>query len=317
MARKCLLPLLFVSQSALAAVGPEWQDTTFFDTFTMTNDARSYYYYIPDAETYQMPLVLVFHGRNGHADGFFENLKCQMYADLYGMAVASVQALTITDALLGEEPRQWTIEGGPAILAQQHDDLGFVDQVIQEMKGKLTAAGHKLDKKRVYATGFSAGGAFTYHVASRRADVFAAVCAGGSAIPTSDVDDMPGGKVALLAYGGDQDDSMGYNGVRPQYFGTDLTYTIQETIQLFKGLNVTDMNFNFPPTIEDNDPVPDMCTAKRFVWDNALNGRSVELLRVYNGRHDVPNTDNTTPGHCNGFDMMAKAFPWFLLHSKP
>ena len=60
---------------------------------------------------------------------------------------------------------------------QQDRDLKFFDQVLASLKKD-----YKVDEKRIYATGHSNGGGFTYLLWAERGDVFAAVApvAGGA-----------------------------------------------------------------------------------------------------------------------------------------
>jgi polyhydroxybutyrate depolymerase len=58
---------------------------------------------------------------------------------------------------------------------QQDRDLKFVDAMVETLRKKFAA-----DDRRIYATGFSNGGLFTYLLWSQRPNVFAAFAPGGA-----------------------------------------------------------------------------------------------------------------------------------------
>jgi polyhydroxybutyrate depolymerase len=72
----------------------------------------------------------------------------------------------------GKKPG-WQRESG-----QENDrDLKFVDAILKTLREK-----YSFDESRVYATGFSNGGLFTYLLLSQRPNVFAAFAPGGAVL---------------------------------------------------------------------------------------------------------------------------------------
>jgi polyhydroxybutyrate depolymerase len=67
----------------------------------------------------------------------------------------------------------WQREAGQ----EQDRDLKFVDAILASLREK-----YSIDEDRVYATGFSNGGLFTYLLLSQRPKVFAAFAPGGAAL---------------------------------------------------------------------------------------------------------------------------------------
>src|SRR5260370_1318733 len=64
---------------------------------------------------------------------------------------------------------------------QEHDrDLKFVDAILATLRKK-----YSVDPYRIYATGFSNGGLFTYLLLSQRPNVFAAFAPGGAVLLAS------------------------------------------------------------------------------------------------------------------------------------
>ncbi len=109
------------------------------------------------------PLVLVLHGRTGTAAamerqtrGMFDQL-----ADRDGVVVVYPQALG--------SPSFWSSwirgDGTP-----KPDDLGFLSALIDSLASELG-----IDRKRVYAAGFSNGASMVYRLACERPELVAAV----------------------------------------------------------------------------------------------------------------------------------------------
>lgn len=124
------------------------------------------------AATTDSPLVFGFHGHGGtarHAAASFRLHEC------WGKAVVVyMQGLPTPGALTDPEGKK---PGWQKSVGDQGDrDLKFFDAVLASMKKD-----YKIDSKRIYATGHSNGGGFTYLLWSARGDAFAAVAPSGSA----------------------------------------------------------------------------------------------------------------------------------------
>ncbi len=105
----------------------------------------------------QYPVLFCFHGAGGKADG--PSRRWSPHADKRGLIVISAEAV--------QPLAKWNFRDG--FHAEEHDDLGFVLQVVEALiSGKLADAG------AVYATGHSSGGLFCYRLA-KQTDVFAAL----------------------------------------------------------------------------------------------------------------------------------------------
>ena len=119
------------------------------------------------------PVIFAFHGHGGN-----------MYFAARGMAfqnqwpeaiVVYPQGLPTPGIVLDHEGKKpgWQREAG-----QENDrDLKFVDTMLGWLREK-----YAIDEKRVYATGFSNGGLFTYLLLSQRPNMFAAFAPGGAAL---------------------------------------------------------------------------------------------------------------------------------------
>ena len=123
--------------------------------------------YAPSAaKTTASPLVFVFHGHGGGsrqaARSFAMNQHWPEAISVY------MQGLNTPGRLTDPEGRKPGWQSGAG---DQHDrDLKFFDAVLARLKQD-----YQVDEKRIYATGHSNGGSFTYLLWAERGDVLAAV----------------------------------------------------------------------------------------------------------------------------------------------
>jgi polyhydroxybutyrate depolymerase len=142
-------------------------------TFTLDGVARTALVYAPaSAHTNRTPLVFVFHGHGGGARqaarGFAMDRHWPEAISVYMQGLNTPGQLT--------DPRG-NLPGWQAAAGDQGDrDLKFFDAVLARLKQE-----YQLDPKRIYATGHSNGGGFTYLLWLTRGEVFAAVAPSSAA----------------------------------------------------------------------------------------------------------------------------------------
>jgi polyhydroxybutyrate depolymerase len=128
---------------------------------------------VPDsAKQVPSPLVFVFHGHGGNMRQVARSFRIH---ELWDQAiVVYMQGLNTPGQLTDPEGKRpgWQKEKGD----QKDRDLQFFDEVLESLKQDC-----KVDEKRVFSTGHSNGGGFTYLLWSERPDVFAAFAPSGSA----------------------------------------------------------------------------------------------------------------------------------------
>jgi polyhydroxybutyrate depolymerase len=129
--------------------------------------------YVPDnAKTAPMPIVFVFHGHGGtmrNAERSFEIEKYWPEA-----IVAYPQGLKTPGQITDPEGNR---VGWQALAGNQNDrDLKFFDALLAKLKSD-----YQVDAKRIYATGHSNGGGFTYLLWAQRGEVLTAVAPSSAA----------------------------------------------------------------------------------------------------------------------------------------
>ena len=122
--------------------------------------------YAPSKKTEgKVPLVFDFHGHGGTAR---HAARTHHFHETWPEAVVVyMQGLNTPGKLTDHEGKRSGWQSGPG--DQKDRDLKFFDAVLASLKKDFL-----VDENRVYATGHSNGGAFTYLLWAKRGDTFAA-----------------------------------------------------------------------------------------------------------------------------------------------
>lgn len=161
------------------------------DDITVGGARRTYYKYIPKDLGEKRPLLISMHGMNQDANYQKGMLSIESVADTAKFAVVFPEG----------EGRSWDIGGTK--------DINFVLAIISDMEKK-----YGIDTDRVYLSGFSMGGMFTYHAINHIADRIAAFAPisgypmGGQAFTSS----RP---VPIFHTHGTSDDVVNFGGAQP------------------------------------------------------------------------------------------------------
>ena len=141
--------------------------------FTVEGVARTARIYVPSsAKAGSTPVVFVFHGHGGNARQVAHGFAIERYWP--EAIVVYMQGLN-TPGLLTDP--QGKLPGWQKAVGSEGDrDLKFFDAVLARIKQD-----YQVDAKRIYSTGHSNGGGFTYLLWLARGNVFAAVAPSSSA----------------------------------------------------------------------------------------------------------------------------------------
>jgi len=112
------------------------------------------------------PVVFIFHGHGGNMRQVERSFAIEK--EWPEAICVYMQGLPTVGALTDPEGKKagWQARDG----SDNDRDLKFFDAMLARLKKE-----YKVDEKRIYATGHSNGGAFTYLLWAERGDVFAAV----------------------------------------------------------------------------------------------------------------------------------------------
>ncbi len=156
-----LMALLLAAPLAHAAENLQTVD------FTVAGVARTALVYVPAAaKTNPTPVVFVFHGHGGNARQVERSFHIER--EWPEAIVVYMQGLPTVGQLTDPQGAR---NGWQAAAGNNGDrDLKFFDAVLARLK-----TDYRVDAKRIYATGHSNGGGFTYLLWLTRGEMFAAV----------------------------------------------------------------------------------------------------------------------------------------------
>jgi len=175
---------------------------------------RQYYLHVPSSYKSTLPtaLILNFHGGAGSPQWLRRITRMDNTADRRGFIVAYPRG-TRPDADTRKRTQRffWNVGKGPAgyfnAKISHIDDIGFVDKMLDDIESKFN-----IDKKRVYATGFSNGAGLTYALACSLSNRIAAIAPVGCPFWNFPESCNPQRPVSIIYFHGTSDKCAPYNG---------------------------------------------------------------------------------------------------------
>ncbi len=147
-------------------------------TVTVGETSREAIVYVPAKAEAPSPVIFAFHGHGGNAQQASRSFRFQEHWP--EALVVYMQGLPTPGQLTDPEGKR---NGWQKSVGDQSDrDLKFFDTLLAQLRKE-----YQVDDRRIYATGHSNGGGFTYLLWSARADQFAAFAPSAAAaryIPT-------------------------------------------------------------------------------------------------------------------------------------
>ena len=261
-----IIPFLSVSQQLNT-------ETIFYDGHN-----REYIIYVPQSysSSTTTPILFAFHGGSGYAYDFMN-----YEADFRPIADTANFILVYPQAL--EDPNDGNSTNWLHKDPTDHKDIFFIEYLIDTLSTQFN-----IDDSRVYATGYSLGGMFSYELACQLNEKITAIAsvAGAAFHGAFSYCDITH-PTAVLSINGTDD------GTHPYIDINDWGYfSIPEIDSFWVHTNNTDI---FPvvnqlPDINSNDG----STVERYTWNNGDGCVTVEELKIINGGHDWPSSSNSS-----------------------
>lgn len=289
---------------------PPLDPNTAAHTTSFAGKARSWYLHVPPAlqPLQPAPLVIALHGGGGRARSLESFTHLSALADREGFLVAYPQG----------EGHNW-YDGRETDTSEAHrtkrDDAGFIAAMIEQIDRV-----HRVDRKRIYATGISNGGMFAHYLAGTLHGTFAAIApvVGGMADPWH-TGFAPKEPVAVMIVQGTADPLVPYGGGEVARDRGRVIPT-EETVRKWVAANGC-TSVSATDHLPDRDP-DDGCTGERTMWTSCRGGADVELITLRGGGHTWPGGTQYLPERvigtvCRDFDGAAAIWEFFKAHPKP
>ncbi|AXT59581.1 T9SS C-terminal target domain-containing protein [Aquimarina sp. AD10] len=252
--KKTLWLLIFTFVTTVAIHAQQVINTT----LQHDGKTRQYRLYIPasyDASK-PAPLILNFHG-------FTNNINVQYNQSDFRQLAEDNQFIFVTPQGLGFLAG-WAINNN---FGGNEDDLGFSNALIDKIESEFN-----INPKRIYATGFSNGGFFSYRLACELSPRIAAVASVAGSMTRRWIDRnqcQPQHPTAVLQITGTRDNTISIN-------GNGSNEPIQDVMEYWSANN-------------NGDATPEVIQlgggSTRSIWDNGDNGVTAEFIRVQGKGH--------------------------------
>ncbi|KZS42424.1 hypothetical protein AWE51_02990 [Aquimarina aggregata] len=252
--KKTLWLLIFTFVTTVAIHAQQVINTT----LQHDGKTRQYRLYIPasyDASK-PAPLILNFHG-------FTNNINVQYNQSDFRQLAEDNQFIFVTPQGLGFLAG-WAINNN---FGGNEDDLGFSNALIDKIESEFN-----INPKRIYATGFSNGGFFSYRLACELSPRIAAVASVAGSMTRRWIDRnqcQPQHPTAVLQITGTRDNTISIN-------GNGTNEPIQDVMEYWSANN-------------NGDATPEVIQlgggSTRSIWDNGDNGVTAEFIRVQGKGH--------------------------------
>lgn len=219
---------------------------------------RQYRLYVPSSydSSKPAPLILNYHG-------YTNNINIQYNQSAFQNLAEANQFIFATPQGLGNSAG-WAINNS---FGGSEDDLGFSRAMIERIESQ-----YNINAKRIYATGFSNGGYFSYRLACELSDRIAAIASVAGSMTNRWIDNgqcQPQHPTAVLQITGTNDRTIPIN-------GGFLGKSINNVMEYWSDFN----NGDSSPQITNLGS-----GSTRSIWANGNNGVTAEFIKVGSKGH--------------------------------
>jgi polyhydroxybutyrate depolymerase len=269
-------------------------------SYTIQHDGmtREYDLYVPAIYNSTVPVPLLF---NLH--GYTSSKEAQtVYGDFRPIADTANFIIVHPNGTFDASNQRWWNAFGFAL----PNDVDFLITLVNEISQNFA-----IDLDRVYSTGMSNGGFMSFELACEASNVFTAVASVTGAMPATKLNNCsPNSPIPSMQIHGTLDAVVPYNG-NIQY--ASIENVVEFWVEQVEA-NETPLMVNLP----DIDP-NDGSTVEQYVYENGINGSSIEHYKVINGGHTWPGSAITLPtaGNTNqDFNASKEIWRFFSQYTK-
>lgn len=247
---------------------------------------RTFYVYAPSTLASQPAVVLVFHGGGGNARRFLRSSNVPAAAEQGGFLAVFPDA----------GGQRWN--DGRADTAGGADDVAFVRAIVDQLRQDYGA-----DPNRIFATGISNGGIFTYKLACDASELVAGIAPVAANMPDAlRADCAPRQGTPVMMFSGTDDPLMTFDGGPPRLQGlleragrsaTEEMMSAPQTAQFW-----ADTNGCRSASATDLPDARNDGTTVRQIDYSGCRGGNVILFQINGGGHAWPGdgTDSRLTG---------------------
>ena len=266
---------------------------------------RTYLLHLPEksASINNLPLVVILHGHGGSGKQIMKDSDFNIISDREKFIAVYPDGIN----------KGW-IDGrfDPADNSK-HDDVKFISDLIDTL-----ILQYKIDTTRIFATGMSNGGFFSFHLTYKLSNRFLAIAPVCANIPKAFKNIYkPDYPVSLMLICGTADPLVKYEGGKIGFdFGKARGYSLStdESIEIFLKLNkITGKpKMEEIPNTDDNDN----CDATKYTYTGGIDNTDVVLIKIENGGHAWPGGKHRLPkklvgNACNDFKASEVIWEFF------
>jgi polyhydroxybutyrate depolymerase len=251
---------------------------------TVDGTERTYLLHLPETGTliYNLPLVIVLHGHGGTGKQIMKESGFNKLSDRDRFIAVYPDGLN----------KAWNDGRARSEKGKLGDDAKFMVQLIDTIYKE-----YHIETSRVFATGISNGGFFSFYLAYKLSYKFLAIAPVCANIPEYFKDKYtPDEPVSLMLINGTEDPLVKYDGGKIGFkFGKSRGKSIStdETISIFKKITKCGEK---PKTEEIPDINPDdECYATKYTYSGGIKNTEVVLIKITNGGHTWPGGNQYLP----------------------
>lgn len=254
-----------------------------------------------------LPLVMVFHGGGGTAEQIKDHVKFNKLADKENFIVVYPNAVdkNWNDGRIGDK------------LPMDRDDVKFISMLLDTL-----TANYKINSKRIFSTGISNGGFFSFYLALKLSSRLLAIAPVTANLPENLKDSWKTDKpVSVLLINGTKDPLVKFDGgpvgFKDDETGRGVSLSTSWTIKI-----LTENNSCMPgvKVEEIDDKEDDDCKAEKETYYKCADGTKVILVTIKGGGHTWPGASQYLPKIIVGKvckDFSATEMIWEFFKSLP
>lgn len=255
----------------------------------LTHDGleRSYSVYLPKVLSAKAPVVFVLHGSRGNGKMIRDMTVAEFdqLADRYGMVVVYPDGF---DSHWNDCRRSADYEANQ----QNIDDVGFIAAMIDQLE-----TDHKIDRKRVFVTGFSNGGHMVYRLALEVPEMFAGFSPIVANLPVDEnlSCNKKGKAVSIAIFIGTDDPINPYEGGLVTILGNDSrgeVLSAEQTVAYWRGIaGLSKAGSEIQHSESDGDEHTRVIETR---WGQGK-AHEVRLYTLHGSGHVIPSTTAAFP----------------------